>query len=527
MYVGWDYWVFHAKHLVVDCCYFLCLLLCLHYHHCRHHFVDCIKFSCFVVSLIASFVLLIMADDDCDNMWGKKLLSAPDGCNNVVTRSGRRERELAEEERLMFEEALKGLEVAPFYLEWKMLSFEQNGSMANMTALFEACDGNCEKCLCAYGCYVVGGTLGNLFGHTAVNIQQNPRTILCSIGDCELGCIEGSAVLPYYISDYAGRDRHEMDCLEHLHRKLIASAISGMQYRALLIELVLVCNGGILLDEVLINLAKLMKYHNISIVVDEIMTAGRCGRFLLTTGKPKEFQNQVSHITIGKWVGCGVILRNSDFCKKKIARGQERGYTSSYPESRVFECIKQYAVVSKSVSVESVCSRVVTKLHCCESDCWGSGILLFAPVIKSLIYGLGYRYLPILSCAMKIHPFVKAYNKTVLRSQLHQELIDKQIDWMKGEPGRCLSNLCWCVAKVLLQNVSISESFVTDGFLQLVTKEMNVEKLDGKSKVLFRSLLQTVINLNYLMRTQRGKKRSRCLEKTGVLKTVQEIIKDD
>ena len=58
---------------------------------------------------------------------------------------------------------LKDLGVKPpFTFDLGKMSFKQNGSMANVSAILELCEGNCERCLVACGSYVVGGDIANM-----------------------------------------------------------------------------------------------------------------------------------------------------------------------------------------------------------------------------------------------------------------------------------------------------------------------------------------------------------------------------
>ena len=229
--------------------------------------------------------ILDMAEDDCENSWGRNLLPPSSSSVNNNQRN-RRNNFLDIKEKNELSSILTRLQIAPFSLYWDTLSFEQNGSMANVSAILEVCGGNCEKCLCACGCYVVGGNIGHMLGRSTVTYwPSSGRTIpvFQKIQECSQICIETSAILPYCVDDFVGREKHEMVCLEHLHLKLTTARISGNEYKGLLIELELACNGASLSDGFLVNLARLMRHHKIDIIVDEVLTSGRCGVFLLTT----------------------------------------------------------------------------------------------------------------------------------------------------------------------------------------------------------------------------------------------------
>ena len=75
-------------------------------------------------------------------------------------------------------------------------------------------------------------------------------------------------------------------------------------------EIVLATNGAELSAEFLAKLGTLCLKYRIAIIVDEILTGGRCDSYLLTVKAPKEFINAVTHITMGKWITIGLVLFN-------------------------------------------------------------------------------------------------------------------------------------------------------------------------------------------------------------------------
>ena len=213
---------------------------------------------------------------------------------------------------------------------------------------------------------------------------------------------------------------HEMNCLEHICLKLTAAKMSGRECKALFVELVLACNGTQLSDDFLIKLARLMKHHGIGIVVNEVLTCGRCGTFLLTTKKTNEFQNQVSHITIGKWVGCGMTFCNTNFAQKDETDLLARGHSTTHPESGAFNALKQCKALADCVDVEGIRSKTIKAMRCKEDECWGSGCLVFGTVVKRSKEGIGNRCLPKFSNQMKIQSMTKNC-QTVIEKSKHNK----------------------------------------------------------------------------------------------------------
>ena len=95
---------------------------------------------------------------------------------------------------------------------------------------------------------------------------------------------------------------------------------------------------------------------------------------------PQEFKNQVSLITMGKWVGCGLILANKKHhlgkeLTKKLATCEQRGYsTMMTPEEpgMIF-----YLARKKLKEIPDIRKKVLTHLSVDEKQCWGQGILIF------------------------------------------------------------------------------------------------------------------------------------------------------
>ena len=78
---------------------------------------------------------------------------------------------------------------------------------------------------------------------------------------------------------------YEDKCFNFLAARFVASKIEDVNpIGVLLLELVLACNGAYLRDEFLCRLGGLCDHHGVHIIVDEILTAGRCDskKMLLT-----------------------------------------------------------------------------------------------------------------------------------------------------------------------------------------------------------------------------------------------------
>jgi hypothetical protein len=150
-------------------------------------------------------------------------------------------------------------------------------------------------------------------------------------------------------------------------------------------------------------LGRLAKQHKLSLIVDEILTGGRTSvnHMLLTQEKPKTFRNQVLHITLGKWLGMGLVLTNSQAltCQDNpnlispifAARG-----LSSQPGCS--NAIRLWtAVFDKRHLIHSRRAKVLLDRRLNEQQCWGIGLMIYHPHKRvSVSRGLKNRLLPLL-----------------------------------------------------------------------------------------------------------------------------------
>ena len=143
----------------------------------------------------------------------------------------------------------------------------------------EATDGNTLACLFAAGTYLGGDDSVLQMISSTVPVGYYGPQMVCL--PSQMGAFGKSQTvgLPYYIPcescDPAHLLRYEEICFQELHVRLLLKRMTGAPYKAILIELCLAGLGAILSHNALERLALLAKIHNISIIVDEIMTAGR------------------------------------------------------------------------------------------------------------------------------------------------------------------------------------------------------------------------------------------------------------
>ena len=151
--------------------------------------------------------------------------------------------------------------------------------------------------------------------------------------EANLQCQEQTVPLPYNIpGDWLPDARlcnYKRYCLDHLHETLLFAFFSGKPYKAILLEYILGGNGAELLIEFLTSLSYLLKLFGVVVVADEVLTGGRVGPGIaMTTSMPSEFKKSVEFITLGKFMGCGLVLQRKQ--PKPVDIGLSlRGFSTS------------------------------------------------------------------------------------------------------------------------------------------------------------------------------------------------------
>jgi hypothetical protein len=274
------------------------------------------------------------------------------------------------------------------------------GSAANLWSINEATHGfGVSSCLIASGSYLAGD--GGYLEQLSTSVFD-PGNGLCFVADPnESKGRKQTIPLPYHIPGECSSEALstlETECFEELHMRCVLARMSRRPYKAILLELMLAGNGASLNDTALEKLASLAKLHDLAIIVDEIMTAGRSSKtsMLLTASKPTSFQAAVSYVTMGKWTNAGIVLRNNSVPKND--KTQSRGVTVPVA-TKVTENIWP-VVVTLRAKLDARRAEVLKKLKVKEEDCWGVGLLIFAPVARRDSQpGLKSRFLPLANAA--------------------------------------------------------------------------------------------------------------------------------
>ena len=307
--------------------------------------------------------------DDLANSWGRVL--QPD--------LGNRRDKGYNGDLLQFKRSVKEV-CYPFTLQ-KVLAC---GSDANLFAICEATDGDPSRCLVACGSYV-SGDHGCFQTWSTSEFDIRANLALIQTENVHNTARARTIPLPYHVpckhchNSILLQDL-EVKCLDEIHVCCLTATIQGLPYKAMFLEPILAGNGALLSHAFLIKLGKLARHHKFHLIVDEIMTGGRTGKMLYTHLLPNDFQKVVSHITMGKWIGVGIVLENSKTRTYDKVKLGSRGVTTA-PD--FFESIHNWqSVCSQLIRTEGRRSAILKKLKLKEEDAWGAGVLLFVPVCR-------------------------------------------------------------------------------------------------------------------------------------------------
>ena len=153
--------------------------------------------------------------------------------------------------------------------------------------------------------------------------------------------------------------------------------------KGLFLELVLASNGCSLSDRFLKKLGLLAKHHDFRIIVDEIMTGARYGTMLLTSTKPMEFIEMVSFITLGKWMGVGMVIaheKQQEIMASNIAGMPKRGMSTFLVCEEAFALWKM--AIDNLPLTDARHAHVLSKLKLGTDEVWGGKLHIFGPICR-------------------------------------------------------------------------------------------------------------------------------------------------
>lgn len=309
-----------------------------------------------------------------------------------------------------------------------------SGSDANAHAMLSCTYMNDGVVLVAAGSYVGGNgapiqelTTSVLFPADCLAEIADPTN-----GDCTKKAKENAFAAPYYIpcidEDENAIVEYENECLESLLLRVLSAKMSGRPVKGLLLELLLAGSGAMLSQRYLTKVGTMAKVHDFSIVVDEILTAGRCSHkhLLLTMDAPESFVNAVSHVTLGKWFQVGIVLSTKEHLDKynttnTLVARQENSIPISLMEPQ--KRLESVLLLLQDIPAKrSAAMKFLTGAKKEKIIFWGNGLILFGPLVREgIAAGMRSRFLPM------VEPGLKVQVKSHYEEQLRKEVVNLSV----------------------------------------------------------------------------------------------------
>jgi hypothetical protein len=336
--------------------------------------------------------------DDLANNWGVNLCYPENSRPSILSPWRSLPRSQSAGDRPSFAQipGLVAAETDDFVFERVAVS----GSQANNWAINDATQQNANRCLFGAGSYVAGdGSALQSFSTSDFSpccelaLIMAPNEVKIPIGR------SNTVPLPYHIPGVLEPNElieYEDECLQALHIRLCWGKMRREPYKAILLELILAGNGASLSNRALICLAKLAIYHQLRVIVDEIMTGGRTGEMFCLLSKPPSFRAVVTHVTFGKFTKLGMIFISKSWLEErtKMYPFTQRGASTSLGAD---QAVVHWRCVKKNLSdIPKKREKVLKKLKLKEEQVWGAGLLMFGPCRWDTPSSLKCRYLPLI-----------------------------------------------------------------------------------------------------------------------------------
>jgi len=274
---------------------------------------------------------------------------------------------------------------------YRLVSVVDNGTSANDRAIMLCTDANHDRCLYAMGSYAGGCPPLQNYSST-INTSNWQLSLVSEPEDSSQKAQQHTVAFPYFVEhddlDAGRRKTLEDKCLDNLKIKLICAMLMGKPKKALLMEYILSGTGGQLSERFLILLSAILLKFEVILIADEVMTGGRVGPSItMTTSRPNEFQKCVGYITMGKSMGCGLLLEKTTTLNLADSKG--RGTSTELDEGEAYQ---KFSAIHERISngwISIKRQRVLTSLKIFDkpNEYWGKGILLFTSKSRSHIMG--------------------------------------------------------------------------------------------------------------------------------------------
>lgn len=314
------------------------------------------------------------------------------------------------------------------------------GSQANSWAIDDATNLNKTLCLFAAGSYVAGDASAlQSYSTSEFNVNEELSLVVPPQEVAFPQARANTIPLPFHIPGVISTkelNKYEDKCFQAVHIKLSWAKMRGKPYKAILLELMLAGNGAILSNRALVALGKLAVYHNLCVIVDEIMTGGRTGAMFYLLSKPVSFINVVTHITFGKWTQMGMIFLSKPWAKKRpsLYPFTKRGASTFLcPE----DAVSRWRCLKKTLSeIPNKKEKVLKKLRLSNKQVWGEGLLLFGSHRRETAKGLKCRYLPLAHEHTPIDnvKYTQLMNPHSYRIHVNNAVMGSVNKWVQDEP---------------------------------------------------------------------------------------------
>jgi hypothetical protein len=178
---------------------------------------------------------------------------------------------------------------------------------------------------------------------------------------------------------------------------------------------------------------------------------------LFLMSKPKPFISQVTHVTLGKWLGCGLVLTNKSLDRVKNNQLDFCGHLSSSQPTTALEMWKRFHEIDPNAHANRR-DAVLKKFNADEKEAWGEGVVIFLPFRRSdSMPGIKNRYLPLLDNT-PIDKFPKQRKGDWSKEIVNAQLIASAQKWIDFVPSfsNDVENSLYPLFSAMVEKISVS-----------------------------------------------------------------------
>ena len=327
---------------------------------------------------------------------------------------------------------------------FQLLLLTDSGTSANDRAIDLSTNGDHGTCLVAMGSYVAGSGVSQAFS-TSKLMNNNVISLVSKPDESTVKAQSNTVAFPYHVP-HGSFDDHvlqqlEEKCIHTLKIKIMTAIISGRPFQALLFEFILSGSGGVLSTRFLVALAMLLAPFKIVIIADEIMTGGRVGpQMTITTTLPRVVQDLVAYITMGKSMGCGMVLD-----RLSTESSDDRGTSTEMSAAKAYALLKAIYKRAQSGYIAAKRAIVLSAMKVNEGDdeVWpdtGGLLIFFSKARYSVLRGLKCRALPKLEISPKTRLHITGKMSEWNRVSINEHLMDRCNKWLAYSTLGCAEN---------------------------------------------------------------------------------------